>query len=296
MASKFHLEALRAYNAKGSEAITALELMPPRDLKPEVPPEKNDTPIVKHLTESDIFLESYREYREDHTGTATACYFFVQGRGMIGIAGTAHESARELSRRLANDKAYREKVSDKFAYDTVIDWLRLNITTGDAPTIVEYFEAVAGIQIQKREIWVPFPVVQITRPIQIGDVVFRRVTKPMMDAYAEKLNAYVDARSGAAFDHLRGRLQAATAACVTVEAETSKAEEIAAEAADAAIAILRLACPVLLVYQWAPVDPAFVDAMGGTTFLRVEDGKIQTHHAGSARAHAHSMGVHTRGH
>lgn len=101
-----------------------------------------------------------------------------------------------------------------------------------------------------------------------------------MDAYAEKLNAYEDARSGAVFDHLRSRLQATTAACVTVEAEPSKAEKIAAEEADAAIGILRLACPVLLdVYQWAPVDPVFLDAMGGTRFLRVDGGQIQNDHS-----------------
>ncbi len=181
---------------------------------------------------------------------------------------------------MANEKAYRGKLSEAFAYDTVIEWLKLTVTTGDAPTVVQHFEAVARAQIQKHEIWVPLPIVQITKPIKIGSVVFRRVTKPMMDAYADKLNAYVDAKSGATFDRLRSRLQAATAACITVEAELSKAEQIAAEEADAAIGILRLACPILLdVYRWAPVDPTFLDAMGGTLFLQIDGGQIQSHHS-----------------
>lgn len=277
MISKLHPEAQKAYNAKGSDAVAALELMPPRESQPHVPPEKSDAPIVGHLTDSDIKGDSYREYRVDHTGSKVACYFSVQGRGMIGISGKVHESIRELSRRLANEKAYRGKLTEEFAYDTVIEWLTLTVTTGDAPTVVQHFEAVAGAQIQKREIWVPLPIVQITRPIQIGSVVFRRVTKPMMDAYANKLNAYVDAKSGAAFDRLRSRLQSTTAACVTVEAELSKAEQVATEEADVAIGVLRLACPILLdVYQWAPVDPASLDAMGGTRFLQVDGGQIQT--------------------
>jgi hypothetical protein len=280
MTSKLHTEARKAYNVRGAEAVAAIELMPSRDSKPPVPPEKSDAPVVGQFNDSNVELDSYREYRLDYAGAKVACYFFVRGRGLIGVSGVAHESVRELSRRLANDKAYRDKVSEAFSYNTIVDWLRLTITTDSAPNVVEYFEAVAVAQIQKREIWVPFPVLQITQPIQIGNVVFRRVTKPMMDAYAEKLNAYEDARSGAVFDHLRSRLQATTAACVTVEAELSKAEEIAAEEADAAIGILRLACPVLLdVYQWAPVDPAFLDAMGGTRFLRVDGGQIQNDHS-----------------
>jgi hypothetical protein len=260
--------------------VAALELMPTHESKPPVSPEKSDAPIVENLTDNDIIYDSYREYRVDHTGSKVACYFFVRGRGMIGISGKAHESIRELSQRLANEKVYHGKLSEEFAYDTVIEWLKLTVTTGDAPPVVQHFEAVAGAEIQKREIWVPLPIVQITHPIKIGSVVFRRVTKPMMDAYADKLNAYVDAKRGAAFDRLRSRLQAATAACVTVEAELSKAEQIATEEADAAIGILRLACPTLLdVYQWAPVDPAFLDAMGGTRFLRVDSGQIQSAHS-----------------
>lgn len=280
MKSKIHTEAIKAYNAKSSEWIKALELMPPRESKPHVYHKESDAPIVGHFTDSDIVDDSYMTFQVDHTGSKVACYFFVQGRGMIGISGEAHKSVQEQSRRLANEKGYRDKISEEFAYNTVIDWLKLNITTGNAPSVIEHFETVAEKQIQKQEIWVPFPVIQITRPIQIGNVVFRRVTKPMMDAYAEKLNVGADAKKEAAFNRLRSRLQAATAACVNVGAESSKAEQIAADEANAAIGILRLACPVLLdVYQWAPADPAFLDAMGGTQFLKVDGGQIRGTHS-----------------
>ncbi len=280
MTSEFHPEARKAYNAKGSEVVATLHLMPARKPKPDVPPEKSDAPIAAQLKDNEIHLDSYREYRTDHTGKIVACYFFAQGHGMIGVADAAHESVRELSQRLANDKAYRGKVSDQFAYNSVVDWLRSTVATGDAPTLVDHFESVTCAQIKKREIWVPFPVIQITRPVQIGNVVFRRVSKSMMDAYAKKVNAGANLKSEFTFDRLRSHLQAATAACVTVEAEPTKAEQIAAEEADAAIGILRLACPMLLdVYQWAPVDPAFLEIMGGTRFLTVENGGIQGDHS-----------------
>ena len=119
-----------------------------------------------NLTDNDINLNSYREYRTDHTGATVACYFFVKGRGLIGVADAAHNSVRDLSQRLANEKGYRGKVSDKFAYDAVIDWLKLAVVTGDAPTVTDHFEYVACAQIKQREIWVPFPVIQITVPQQ----------------------------------------------------------------------------------------------------------------------------------
>lgn len=278
MISKLHPEAQKAYNGRGVELVAALELMPFRKSESDVPPDKSAN--FGHLTDSDIKYDSYREYQVDHTGSKVACYFFVRERGMIGISGKAHESILELSRRLSNEKAYRAKVSEDFTYETVIDWLRLTVTTGDYPTVVQHFESVAGRKIKNQEIWIPLPIVQIAQSIQLGRVVFRRVTKEMMDAYADKLNAYVDEQSGAVFDRLRSRLQDSTAACVQVEAELSKAEQIAAEEAEAAIGILRLACPVLLdVYQWAPIDPAFLDAMGGTRFLRVDGGRIQCDHS-----------------
>lgn len=280
MNSKLHPEAKKAYDARSSEWISALELMPSRNSESNSSSKGGDAPVVGAFSGSDIVEDSYRTYQVDHTGSKLACYFFVKERGMIGISGATHRSVQEQSRRLANEKAYRNKISEEFAYNTVIDWLKLTVTTGNAPPITEHFEASAESQIQKQEIWVPFPIIQITRPIQIGNVVFRRITKPMMDTYAEKLNAYADPRKGAAFDRLRSRLQATTAACITVEAESSKAKEIAANEADVAIGILRLACPILLdVYRWAPADPAFLDAMGGTQFLNVDTGQIEGIHS-----------------
>jgi hypothetical protein len=90
--SKLHPEAQKAYNARGSDVVAALELMPPRESKPHVPTGKSDAPIVAHLTDGDIKHDSYREYRVDHTGSKVACYFSVRGRGMVGISGKAHES------------------------------------------------------------------------------------------------------------------------------------------------------------------------------------------------------------
>jgi hypothetical protein len=274
--SKFHPEAVKAYNNRGMQAVASLHLMPTSASAESTQPENSDAPVVKELRSEDIDRSSYREYRQDHTGSRLACYFFVQDRGLIGIADDAHKAFAQLAGKLSGNKAYRDTVSHEFTYNTLINWLRLNVTTGDAPTLVEYFEAEVTKVVREREIWVPFPVVQISKPFQIGSVTFRRITKEMVDQYATTLNAYANQYDAAVFDQLRHRLQASTAACITVTAERQKAEEIAADETSATIAILRLACPVLLdVYQWAPIDPSFFDAMGGR-ILTVEDGKILT--------------------
>lgn len=275
-----HPEAKKAYDAKGVEVVAALAPMPPRPQKDPIPPEKNDAPITRHIGEEQINMDSYREYRQDYTGLYTACYFYVEGHGLIGVSDQAHESVVQLAARISNDKSYRNRLSQKFVYDRIVDWLRLRVVTGNAPSLSEHVEAAAEKAIRTREIWVPFPVIQIPHPIQIGEVIFRRITKQMMDEYAVKTKAYDSAQNGAVFDHLRTRLQSATAACVTVTAEAAKAREIAAMQADAAISILRLACPIMFdVYEWAPIDPGELDSIGGVMFVEVSDSKIAGEHS-----------------
>jgi hypothetical protein len=74
---------------------------------------------------------------------------------------------------------------------------------------------------------------------------------------------------------MRSRLQSATAACVTVEAEPIRGNELALERSEASISILRLACPAMLnAHQWAPIDPSLIDRLGASIMLHVENRKI----------------------
>jgi Apea-like HEPN len=272
---KLHPEAEKAYNAKAADVLNGVHSMPPRPMAGSSSHENSDVPIARHLGEGDIKLDSYREYRQDRSGIKVACYFYVDGRGLVGVADTSHATVVNLARRIAGDKAHRSTLSEEFVYNSIIKWLQTQIVSPSDTALVDHVEIEATAAVRTREIWVPFPVATIPQPLQIGSVLFRRITKPMMDEYAQKLKAYDTPRGAAVFDRLRTRLQSTTAACVTIEAEPIKAKQFAMAQTDEAIAMFRLACPILLdVYQWAPIDPAFVDATGGTTLLEIQNKSI----------------------
>jgi hypothetical protein len=205
----------------------------------------------------------------------------VDGKGLVGVSGAAHEELGQIVTRLSSDRAYREAISREFFYRKAIDWLQARVAaTSDLPDLVMFLEAAAQKATRRFQIWYPLPAADVTRPVQIGRTEFRRITKPMMDEYAERVSASATPKHEAAFDRLRSRIQAATAACVEVEAEPIRADEIARAESEASIAVFRLACPAMLdIYQWAPLDPAFVDGFGGAFNLHVEDKRILAHNS-----------------
>jgi hypothetical protein len=279
--SKLHPNAVANYNEKAERVASAIEPMPPRPSKTAIPPEKSDAPIMAQFGSTEVKPGSVRQSLHDRTGKVVACYFFVEGKGQVGISGEAHEELWQTAGRLSSDRAYRDSVSQTFFYRKAIDWLQARTSElADLPDLVGYLEAAAAKAVRRFQIWYPIPSAEITRPIQIGRTEFRRITKPMMDEYAERLNASESPKSEAAFARLRSRIQSSTAACVEVEAEPTRADQIARAESEASIAIFRLACPAMLdVYEWAPLDPSFVDGFGGAFNLHVEDKKILAHNS-----------------
>lgn len=235
--------AQAAYNTKAESIVSRVEPMPSRDDRPKVSPEKSDAPVTAQFGPAEIRAGSIRQYKVDHSGAKVACYFFVDGRGHIGVAGAAHADLVAIAQRIATDRAYHTSVSQEFVYRAAVDWLKQRIEATDqssVPPLVDYVEREATKAIRRFEVWFPIPVAQITRPIQIGRTWFRRITKQMMDAYADRSKASASPRNEAFFDRLRSRIQAATAACVEVEAEPIRADEVAKSESEASISVFRL--------------------------------------------------------
>ena len=277
---KLHPSAEANYNEKAQRILSAIEPMPPRPSSPLIPPEKSDAPIVANFGDADILPGSVRQFLRDRTGKNVACYFHVEGRGPVGVSGPAHDELWSLTDRIASDRAYRGSVSQEFFYGAAIDWLKLRASTQETPQLVSFLEERAAQAVKRFQIWYPIPAAEITRPVQIGRTEFRRITKPMMDEYCDRINASASPKHEAVFERLRSRIQSSTAACVEVEAEPIRGDELARRESEASIAIFRLACPAMLdIYAWAPLDPSFVDGFGGAFNLHVEDKKILAHNS-----------------
>lgn len=275
---KLHEQAEAAYNAKADAIVAEVQPRPPKQpSSTEAMPKVNgDTPIVSHFGEGDIDLKSFREYEVDYRGKRKACYFYTSSRSRLGITGAAHDTIEEPAQRIAGDRAYRYALSEKFVYDQAITWLQQKIDQPDVtPAFVRFIEDAAAKAITRHEIWLPIPGVQVTRPFQIGRTPFRNITKSMMDEWAEKQKVTSSPKAEASFERLRVKIQAATAACVEVEAEPIRGYNIAFSESEPSIAIFRLACPVIMnPYQWAPLDPSFIGRLSDLLVLSIQDSRI----------------------
>jgi hypothetical protein len=274
---KLHDDAAKAYNAKLSSLFMRLHTPPREPSKSGAPlTEKGDTHVVQKYGPREIVPGSYREYLIDSTGERKGCNFDTS-RGFVGISGEDHDALQQITRRIASDRAYRDAVSSDFVYEKCIDWLKNKYERPDdvRANFTDYLEEVTTKTVRRFEVWLPIPIVQIMNPFDIGLVTFRRITKEMMDEWAERSNIKSSAKAEAVFDRMRSRLQSATAACVTVEAEPIRGNELALERSEASISILRLACPAMLnAHQWAPIDPSLIDRLGASIMLHVENRKI----------------------
>ncbi len=272
-----HTEAVRSFN---SHAKRLIDLLVPRKVGPRSSPSRdNDTHVTHTLGPSDIDAASFREYLADHAGNKHACYFFVEGRGVMGLEGLGHDAILRLAGRLASHATYSEVLSGEFIYDCIVDWLQLAAASEQsAGSFVAFLEEAASREVKAQEIWLPIPTVSISRPFKIGAVEFRRVTKAMMDDYATSVGAGPTSKESSSFDHVRTKLQAVTAAVVKVTAERIKAAEVAALESESAIGMLRFACPTLMIADhWAPIAPDLIDGLGAAVHLTVIDGKISQH-------------------
>ena len=277
-----HEQAASTFNKTANNLFERIAPAPPRNDPPDASHD-TDTHVVDNLGKDQIVADSFRTFTEDHTGARRSCYFFVPDRGMVGLASADHEELSRLSRSITNTSCYRDSLSHEFVYQQCVDWLALMAkNTGDrsVPSLTDFLACSAKLAIRNYEIWIPIPIASISHPFTIGGVVFRRITREMMNGWADSSNANSSPKSQFVFDRLRSRIQAATAACVAVEAEPIKAHQIARTESINSIAVFRLACPAILTfYKWAPIDLSEpYRNWDGQIFLEIQDGQIGNIH------------------
>lgn len=273
-----HIEAVRSFNTKANELLVAVKARPAEASNQSSPP-SSDAHVAHHLDENDIDLNSLREKIIDFRGVSQACFFYSETKGMIGLFGPDHDELLRLVKRVSSHKIFSEILSEEFIYDCAIDWLRMASQAqpaGSSLDFVGFLESACAKSVSTHEVWLPFPGASIPFPIQIGKVWFRKVTKSMLDEMATRVSAGTGDSTPANLDSLRKIAQGTTAACITVHAEPSKANQIVTAETEASIAIFRLACPALLTpHKWAPVSPEFIDSRGGRLSMIVRDGNIE---------------------
>lgn len=272
---RLHPAAAAAFDAKGEAIAASVEASVP---PPTNPAATGDAHISETITSADPLAE--RRFDVGIDGRNLSCEFGTRTRGYLRIAGDGHKELNALCDNITRQRAIGDLASAEFLYDAAIDWLAAR-ADGETTNLCRFLETRLDAAVEKVQVWLPLPVVSIPQPILIGRTTFRRVTKPMIDAFLAKAGVTPDQRSAGA-DFYRQRVQASTAACVEVEAEPIRAAAKAAEEAESSIAMLRLVCPVNgTARRWIPISPTEIDRTVGQCELTVKAGFITRSHMSS---------------
>ena len=94
--SKLHPEAITAYNARAQDV--ARSVLPSAPEPPKTIEPGGDTYVSREITDEHIVPGSTREYiRNRLTGQIVECRFHAGERGIVAVAGAAHDNLLALA-------------------------------------------------------------------------------------------------------------------------------------------------------------------------------------------------------
>jgi hypothetical protein len=271
---KLHPEAAKSFNEKADALFRRLA---PRTLKGRPPRAyKPDAFVSAQLTEKDI-LGEIETGLVDQRGTEVA-KFFQNGDRAVGLSGPSFQILADTVRRFQSLPGMRNTVSYKCLLDITFQWLKMRYRGSIAAPFVEAVVTECEKRVREIEIWIPVFRLFLETEVQIGRVVFKTITREMLDSHEEILKAALGgeiAKMQDVFTRERKDLQGVAAATVKLLAEPIRASEIAEEEAEKAVSLLRFLHPA----SSSPYLRCYCTLLGrqalrSSTHLTVEDGKI----------------------
>jgi hypothetical protein len=159
----------------------------------------------------------------------------------------------------------------------VCTWLTETLERQRTDLLSEYIAGRSADNIKVHDLWLPLFRTYSNRDFHIGDVVFRTITREIMDEWWSRVPPHVleKPEQMAALRRRRSRLQGLLAACVTVRAERKKAIELARTSALNAIALVTLLSPANLSSRWTCYSTLIgLEAVGSSSELFMKGGNI----------------------
>lgn len=243
-----------------------------------------DVHITANLTERDI-IGSVRRVQEILDGTgAQVGRFFDYSDHHVGLVGEAYQDLLRLLERIQRS-GLQQTVSNKTLLETSFAWIERRYSKAGDEQLVPYLLQEIGQMVEEQELWIPLHRVYLERPVVIGSVRFETISKAMLDAREAELRKRLSPedlpRLAERMERDRKTLQGSAAAVVIVTAEPTRAEELAREKSEQAVALLRFFSPA----NWHPEMRSYCTLLGDEdlrvqTFFRVKSGKLITQHTG----------------
>lgn len=177
-----------------------------------------------------------------------------------------------LSESLQRVKPLQNSVSVGLLADLVFDWVISRHQKNTDLTMTEYVLTECEKRVNEIEIWVPISNLLIESEFSIGPVLFKTVTKPLLDAYLP-----------ADEKRIRRDLQGYAAATMKLIAEPKRASQIAFEETEKALLILMFFSPV----NFDPTRVSHCVFLGKCHLETVNYLVLQDRKSGFSRSNAH---------
>jgi hypothetical protein len=284
---ELHPNAAKNFDEKARVLLAAVAPEPRRG--PSKPPThmmRPGAPTAHEYTEKD-FVDFKITGQNDQLGNTIARYFEHEGR-RFGLEDEKYKELTRLSEGIQRTEAFRDVVSNRWVEDTILDWMQAKFAGTTVPELADFLAERCEADVKEHEMWFPVANLSMESDLPFGKVVFKTITKEMMDRLEEDLQeakkqglaAGQGEEYAAQMDYYAHRkrqdLQGLAASTVTVNAEAKRAFEVAlreSERAVTALSVYHVAATTI------PEVTSYCALLGRqndekTVHLEVEEGRI----------------------
>jgi len=193
---ELHPDAAKNIDEKVRVLLAAVAPETPRESS--VPPMDVFRPgghVAATFDEGDYF-EFKITGKSDMLGRTTARYFEHEGR-RLGSENEKYQALARFSENVQRTKAFRELVSTKWLEDRILDWISAKYAGEAVPALSEYLVKRREEDVQEHQLWFPVSQLSVESDLTFGNVVFKTITKEIMEQMVEDMQGAKEDRNAA---------------------------------------------------------------------------------------------------
>jgi hypothetical protein len=234
-----HPDAQNNFNEKAQALIRCIKDVPTAQ------PLRNksfdpDIYVKMHLTDKDIIGEISMG-AVDFLGEQVA-FYFMDGQKQVGIEGDNYRSLRKLAESVFKIEDIKKAISLRTIEKMICDWLKEKYLNKDLVCFSEYFLSKAKELVSEISVWAPISNLCIQEPFRIGKVIFRPITRDLIDEWERQRIEGAKDKEGIkriVEKDLRP-FQGYAAATLKLTSERERAKELIIEEGNRALSLLRI--------------------------------------------------------
>ena len=235
---KIHPEATKAFN-ESAESHVHMIVQQAAPAQPQSSDFKPDTEPKFTIPESDISNISIVG-TVDPLGRQTSKSFEWNGR-QYEISGSSYIEMMKFVDQVTTAGTVRDTLSRSFIRDNLFDWLEMKFKGSAVKDWVSFLLDSATQAVQSREVWIPISTLHIQSDIQLGNITFSNLSKPVLEREVLskfKVEDLPEQERQEIYQNVRQRYQGLAIARLKIWAEPTKAIEVARRETEVSLKLL----------------------------------------------------------